>query len=263
MKLVAEAPVLAELRGAVLLLTLNRGDRMNGWTEDLEDLYFKLLDEAEDDPEVRVVVLTGAGRSFCAGADFADLEQITKGIPAGISGKRPRARAYQFKKPLIAALNGATAGLGLVQALYCDIRFCSEAAKITTAFSRRGLIAEYGIGWLLPRLVGAGMANDLLFSGRVITGAEAGRIGLVEQVTPPGEVVEAALAYAEDLATNCSPSSLVVMKRQIREALEGPFQPAFEDAERLLRESLERPDLAEGLASFVERRPANFPPSQI
>jgi enoyl-CoA hydratase/carnithine racemase len=258
-----EPPVLAERRGAVLLLTLNRGDRMNGWTEDLEDLYFELLDGAEADPEVRVVVLTGAGRAFCAGADFADLEQITNGIPAGISGKRPRARAYGFKKPLIVALNGATAGLGLVQALYCDIRFCSEDAKITTAFSRRGLIAEYGIGWLLPRLVGMGMARDLLFSGRVVTGTEAGRLGLVEHVTPHEEVLDQALAYAEDLATNCSPSSLIVMKRQIREALEGPFQPAFEGAEALLRESLERPDLAEGLASFIERRPAEFPPSQL
>src|ERR1700761_2860746 len=101
-----EPPVLSERRGGVLLLTLNRGDRMNGWTEDLEDLYFQLLDEAEADPEVRAVVVTGAGRAFCAGADFADLEQLTEGVPAGISGKRPRSRAYDFKKPLIAALNG-------------------------------------------------------------------------------------------------------------------------------------------------------------
>jgi enoyl-CoA hydratase/carnithine racemase len=259
----AEPPVLAERHGAVLLLTLDRAERMNGWTEDLEDLYFRHLDEAEDDPEVRAVVLTGAGRAFCAGADFADLEQLTEGIPAGISGKRPRARAYRFKKPLIAALNGATAGLGLVQALYCDVRFCSEEAKITTAFSRRGLIAEYGLGWLLPRLVGMGMARDLLFSGRVITGAEAGRIGLVEHVTPADRLLDEALAYAEDLAANCSPASLVVIKRQVREALESPFEPAFEQAEALLHESLARPDLAEGLASFIERRPAEFPPSQI
>jgi enoyl-CoA hydratase/carnithine racemase len=256
----SEPPVLVERRGAVLLLTLNRGDRMNGWTEDLEDLYFELLDEAEADPEVRAVVLTGAGRAFCAGADFADLEQLTEGVPAGISGKRPRARAYHFKKPLIAALNGATAGLGLVQALYCDVRFCAEEAKLTTAFSRRGLIAEYGIGWLLPRLVGPGLARDLLLSGRVITGAEAGRIGLVEHVTPAAETVEAAIAYATDLATNCSPTSMAIMKGQIREAFDVHFEAAFTEAEGLLRESLERPDLAEGIASFMQRRPPRFPP---
>jgi enoyl-CoA hydratase/carnithine racemase len=255
-----EPPVLAELRGAVLLLTLNRGERMNGWTEDLEDLYFELLDEAESDPEIRAVVLTGAGRAFCAGADFSDLEQLTEGVPAGISGKRPRARARDFKKPLIAALNGATAGLGLVQALYCDVRFCAEDAKITTAFSRRGLIAEYGIGWMLPRLVGVGIARDLLLSGRVIDGREAGRIGLVEHVTPSGQVVEEALAYAADLAENCSPTSMAVMKRQINEASDGVFQASFDESERLLRESLARPDLAEGIASFMERRPPDFPP---
>lgn len=254
-----EPPVLAELHGNVLLLTLNRAERMNGWTEDLEDLYFELLDEAESDPEIRAVVLTGAGRAFCAGADFSDLEQLTEGVPAGISGKRPRARARDFKKPLIAALNGATAGLGLVQALYCDVRFCAEDAKITTAFSRRGLIAEYGISWLLPRLVGMGAARDLLLSGRVIDGQEAGRIGLVEHVTPSGQVVEKTLAYAADLGQNCSPTSIAVMKRQIDEALEGSFQSSFDDAERLLHESLTRPDLAEGIASFMERRPPDFP----
>lgn len=255
-----EPPVLADRHGAVLLLTLNRAERMNGWTEDLEDRYFDLLDEAEADPEIRAVVLTGAGRAFCAGADFSDLEQLTEGVPAGISGKRPRARARDFKKPLIAALNGATAGLGLVQALYCDVRFCDEGAKITTAFSRRGLIAEYGIGWMLPRLVGMGIARDLLLSGRVIDGHEARRIGLVEQVTPSGQVVEKALAYAADLAENCSPTSMAVMKRQINEASGGVFQASFDDSERLLHESLARPDLAEGIASFMERRPPNFPP---
>jgi enoyl-CoA hydratase/carnithine racemase len=255
-----ESPVLADRRGAVLLLTLNRGERMNGWTEDLEDLYFELLDEAESDPEIRAVVLTGAGRAFCAGADFSDLAQLTEGVPAGISGKRPRARARDFRKPLIAALNGATAGLGLVQALYCDVRFCDEGAKITTAFSRRGLIAEYAIGWMLPRLVGVGIARDLLLSGRVIDGREAGRIGLVEHVTPSGQVIEKALAYAADLAENCSPTSMAVMKRQINEASDGVFQASFDESERLLRESLARPDLAEGIASFMERRPPNFPP---
>ncbi len=256
----AEPPVLAERHGSVLLLTLNRPDRMNGWTEDLEDRYFELLDRAEADPEVRAVVLTGGGRGFCAGADFDDLATLTEGGSSGISGKRPRWRPYLFPKPLIAALNGATAGLGLVQALYCDVRFAATEAKITTAFSRRGLIAEYGIAWMLPRLVGAGRARDLLLSGRVVNGAEAAEIGLVESAVPAEELLPAALAYAEEVATQCSPASVAVIKRQLHEAAEGAFVPAAEAAEGLLHESLRRPDLAEGIASFSERRDPDFPP---
>jgi enoyl-CoA hydratase/carnithine racemase len=255
-----DQPVLAERRGPVLLLTLNRPERMNGWTEDLEDRYFELLDEAEADPEVGAVVLTGAGRGFCAGADFDDLATLTEGGSAGISGSRPRWRPYLFPKPLVAALNGATAGLGLVQALYCDVRFAAAEAKITTAFSRRGLIAEYGIAWMLPRLLGAGRARDLLLSGRVISGAEAAEIGLVEWAPPPEEMLDAALAYAEELATQCSPASIAVIKRQLREAAESEFVAAAEQAEGLLHESLRRPDLAEGIASFTERRDPDFPP---
>jgi enoyl-CoA hydratase/carnithine racemase len=255
-----ENPVLMDREGAVMVLTLNRPERMNAWTEDLEDLYFDYLDQAESDPTVRAVVVTGSGRAFCAGADFGDLEQLTAGVPAGISGKRPRARAYYLDKPLIAALNGATAGLGLVQALYCDVRFCSEEAKITTAFARRGLIGEYGIAWLLPRLVGPGRARDLLLSSRVIDGREAAAIGLIEHVSVAGTTVVDALAYADDLARNCSPASMAVMKAQLRDSYRVGFEDAVGEAERLLHESLERPDLAEGVASFLERREPNFDP---
>jgi len=251
------------MHGAVLLLTLNRPERMNGWTEDLENRYFALLDEAEESDAVRAVVVTGAGPAFCAGADFSDLEQLTSGVPAGISNSRPRSRPYFFPKPLIAALNGATAGLGLVQALYCDLRFCSSEAKITTAFSRRGLTAEYGIAWLLPRLVGTGPARDLLLSARVIRGPEAAGIGLVDHVVEPSQTVPAALASADDIARNCSPTSLAVIKDQLRTALETDFDSSFESAERALRDSLDRPDLAEGIASYMERREPRFPPLRL
>lgn len=143
--------------GDVLLLTLNRSDRLNAWNDALEERYFALLDAAEADPAVRAVVLSGAGRGCCAGADFEDLQRLGAadlGITALPVRERPRERPLAFRKPLIAAINGAAAGLGLVEALYCDVRFCMPEAKFTTAFAQRGLIAEYGVAWLLPRLVG-------------------------------------------------------------------------------------------------------------
>ena len=153
--------VLAEHHGAVLLLTLNRPDRLNAWTNELEDRYFALLDQAEADPATRAVVVTGAGRGFCAGADLENLRQASTSDQA--SGPvRARERPLFFGKPLIAAVNGAAVGLGLIEALYCDIRFCVPTAKLGTAFAQRGLIAEYGIAWLLPRLIGRSRALDLL-----------------------------------------------------------------------------------------------------
>jgi enoyl-CoA hydratase/carnithine racemase len=252
--------VLAERRGAVLLLTLNRPEEMNAWGPELEDAYFAHLDAADADPEVRVVVVTGAGRAFCVGVAFGDLDELRSGSSAVIDRPRPRDRPRLLRKPLIAALNGATAGLGLVEALYCDVRFCAVEAKLTTAFVRRGLIAEYGIAWMLPRLVGVGRANDLLLSGRVITGEEAAGYGLVDFAMPAGEVLDGALAYAADVAVNCSPESMSVIKGQLARAAESPFSSVFGDAETRLRESLERPDFAEGVASFLERREPKFAP---
>jgi enoyl-CoA hydratase/carnithine racemase len=256
----SKPPVASEQKDGVLVLTFDRDDSMNAWSPELEDAYFAALDAAEHDPDVRAVVVTGSGRAFCAGVAMGDLDQLQKGGAAVIDRPRPRSRPYFFPKPLIAALNGATAGLGLVEALYCDVRFAAPEIKLTTSFVRRGLIAEYGIGWLLPRLVGASRARDLLLSGRVILGEEAAAIGLVDYLTPAGELRDAAVAYARDIAENCSPTSIAVIKRQLREAEDGDFDTAFEAAEPLLRESLERPDFGEGVMSFVERRPPVFPP---
>jgi enoyl-CoA hydratase/carnithine racemase len=165
-----------------------------------------------------------------------------------------------LRKPLIGALNGAAAGLGLVEALYCDVRFCAPEAKLTTAFARRGLIGEYGIAWLLPRIVGPGRARDLLLTARVIRGEEAHRIGLVDFLAEPDDLLEQAIAYAEDLATNCSPTSVAIMKRQLAEAFDQSFADAYEESETLVRESFERPDAAEGVNSYLEKRPPAFPP---
>ncbi len=258
----ADDLVLAERRGAVLVLTLNRPERLNAWTDALEERYFAHLDAAEADPEVRAIVLTGAGRGFCAGADFDLLEEATGDEPGRGIVERPRPRSFPLtlRKPLIGALGGAAAGLGLVEALYCDVRFCVPEAKLTTAFARRGLIGEYGIAWLLPRLVGPSRARDLLLSARVVRGEEAHRIGLVDFLAEPSALLEQAVAYADDLAANCSPASLAIMKRQLTEAFDQTFADSYSEAETLIRESFQRPDAAEGVNSYLEKRPPAFPP---
>jgi enoyl-CoA hydratase/carnithine racemase len=253
--------VLAEHRGPVLLLTLNRPDRLNAWNDALEERYFALLDEAEASTDVRAVVVTGAGRGFCAGADLADLEQVatvdfsTVTLP---ERKRPRERPLALRKPLIAAINGAAVGLGLVEALYCDLRFSTPNAKLGTAFVRRGLIAEYGIAWLLPRLIGQSRSLDLLLSGRIIQGEEALAMGLVDRVVP--DVVEAAVGYAAELATYCSPNSMRIIKDQVLRAMDSDLPSAIERANELMLSGFSHPDAAEGVVSFLEGRPPAFNP---
>jgi enoyl-CoA hydratase/carnithine racemase len=256
----AEDPVLAERRGAVLVLTLNRPERLNAWNDALEARYYEHLDAAEADPEVRAIVLTGAGRGFCAGADMEILSGAEEGDASLIEQGRPRSFPLTVRKPLVAAINGAAAGLGLVEALYCDVRFCVPEAKLTTAFVRRGLIAEYGIAWLLPRLVGTSRALDLLLSGRVVRGSEAHRFGLVDELAEPAELLDAAVAYAADLAENCSPTSMAIVKDQVRRALDAGFEESFADSQRLVMESFTRPDVREGVQSYLEGRPPEFPP---
>lgn len=252
--------VLAERQGRVLLLTLNRPERLNAWNDELEARYFDLLDIAEMDPDVRVVVVTGAGRGFCAGADFDALQEVEPSDLSALDRPRPRVLPLALSKPLIVAINGSAAGLGLVEALFADVRFCVPEAKLTTAFVRRGLIAEYGAAWLLPRLIGTSRALDLLMSGRIVRGDEALRIGLVDYLEPPETLLKATIAYATDLAENCSPTSMAVIKHQVRHALDSPLEVALEEADVLMRESFQRPDVAEGVESFLEKRAPNFAP---
>jgi enoyl-CoA hydratase/carnithine racemase len=245
----------------VAVLTLNRPERLNAWTDALEEQYFALLGGAEDDPDVRAIVVTGAGRGFCAGADMDDLERGAAGAAELALRDRPRPRFFPMtvRKPLIAAINGAAAGLGLVEALYCDIRFATPEAKLTTAFARRGLVAEYGISWLLPRIVGYSAALDLLLSGRVALGEEAVRLRLVDRVSSADRLVEDAVGYAADLATSSSPWSIATIKAQVRADLERTFTDAADAADELMHESFRRPDVGEGVRSYLERRPPMFP----
>ncbi len=261
----ADDIVLSESRGAVRLLTLNRPDRLNAWTGDLANRYFTLLDEADAEPDVRVIVVTGAGRGFCAGADMDMLQGIGA---AGGQGAAPAGKHYEqyhattLTKPVIAAINGACAGIGLVHAFMCDIRFAASGAKFTTAFARRGLIAEHGVSWVLPRLVGPARAMDVLLSGRVFLAEEAAELGMVNRVVAPEALLDETIAYAQDLAANSSPSSMAVMKRQVWKALTQTMPDAAHEADALMALSLAEADFKEGVASFVEKRPPAFNPVQ-
>jgi enoyl-CoA hydratase/carnithine racemase len=250
-----------QVQDGVAVLTLNRPDRLNAWTAEMERAYFTMLQECADAPEVRVIVVTGAGRGFCAGADMQALQAIGEGEELGSAeehARYPQTLALSIPKPIIAAINGACAGIGLVQALMCDIRFAAEGVKLTTAFARRGLVAEHGISWMLPRLVGPAKALDLLLSGRVVFAEEAQELGLVNRVLAPDRLMDAVLEYAHDLVVNCSPRSMATMKRQVYADLQRELPDALEDADRLMLESFTAPDFAEGVTSFIERRDPRF-----
>jgi enoyl-CoA hydratase/carnithine racemase len=250
------------LEDGVAILTLNRPERLNAWTGEMEASYFGHLEELARSEDVRAIVVTGAGRGFCAGADMQDLEALGAGTaPAGHDAgeRRPQTFPLTVPKPIVAAINGPCAGIGLVQALMTDIRFAAAGAKLTTAFARRGLVAEHGISWILPRLVGPARALDLLLSGRVVLAEEAAELGLVNRVVEPERLLEETLAYARDLAVNCSPASMATMKRQVYADLERPLAQALGEADRLMLASFTAPDFVEGVSSFVERREPSFP----
>jgi len=245
------------------VITLNNPDRLNAWSGRIAERFWARIDEARDRDDIRVVVITGAGRGFCPGADMDALNQI-RANPGGGSGAAVGSRRYSelidYPKPVIAAINGAAAGVGLVLAMFCDIRFAASGAKFTTAFSRRGLIAEYGASWALPRLVGLPRALDLLLSGRVFTSDEAGEMGFVNAVVAPDQLMSHTLAYASDLAQNCSPTSWAVMKKQVYGDHAVSADEATSRSLPLMDASLKRADFQEGVQSYLDKRPPNFAP---
>lgn len=267
----AEEPVLYETTSdGIAIVTLNRPARMNAWTDRMGAMLFDAYDRAAEDPAVRVIVLTGRGRAFCAGADMAGLDAQSSGRDAG-GAARPAAaaprqvrlinHAQKVPKPVVCAINGACAGLGLAQALAADVRFAAAGAKLTTAFARRGLIAEHGTSWALPHLVGLGNAMDLLLTGRVVLAEEAKSMGLVQRVCPGEALLEETLKYARDLAANVPPMSMAVIKRQL---LRHPLMPpddALRSSNRLMNISTaDNPDFKEGVRAFLEKRPPAFRP---
>jgi enoyl-CoA hydratase/carnithine racemase len=258
---VAEPVVLRRDEDGIAVLTLNRPDRMNGWTGQMRETYFDHLEDVAADDAVRAVVVTGAGRAFCAGADMENLEQLGDGTAVLLAEPQDRREIFPMSvpKPVIAALNGACAGIGLAHALMCDVRIAAEDAKITTAFARIGLIAEHGMSWLLARHVGLGNALDLLLSARVVQGAEAQRMGLVQQVCAPGAALETAVAYARAIADTVSPAAMAGIKAQVYRHATEALGAAVADADRLMRAAVAQPDFAEGVAAFRGKRPPAFP----
>jgi enoyl-CoA hydratase/carnithine racemase len=263
----------------VAVVTLNRPERMNAWGGGLAAEFYRCMDRAEADPSVRVVVVTGSGRAFCAGADMGDLDTIggasepvggqernDSGIRIGdtdvseLVGERHPHFVTALRKPVIAAINGACAGIGLTQALMCDVRLAAAGAKFTTAFARRVLIGEYGISWILPRVLGWSAALDLLLSGRTFYAQEALELGLVKEVVAAEELLARAISYAEDMAANCAPSAMAVIKRQAYDDAPRDLAATSAHAETLMHESMSRPDFIEGITAFFEKRAPNFPP---
>ncbi|MCC5950616.1 MAG: enoyl-CoA hydratase/isomerase family protein [Acidimicrobiia bacterium] len=262
-----------EVDDRVATITLDRPDRLNAWTGRMHTEYRWALAQADQDDDVRVVIVTGAGRGFCAGADARALDGHAErggydpGTPPEMAepgyGVRPEfdhdfAFHLGLRTPVLAAVNGPAAGVGLVLACYCDLRFAAAGAKLTTAHGRLNLPAEYGLSWILPRIVGLGRANDLLLSSRVVLAEEALTLGLVNQVWPAEELLERTRDYAHTLTHEVAAHSLAATKRAVALDLCRDLGTSVAESTRLLDQMMGEPDFAEGVAALTAKRPPRF-----
>jgi enoyl-CoA hydratase/carnithine racemase len=262
----AEACVLCSLDGGIAEITLNRPERLNAYNFEMAQELVRLFDELGKDDSVRVIIVTGAGRAFCAGADMAGGTKTFERRPAEGEGKEeaeavpPGARLrevqpWKIPKPIIAAINGAAVGVGLTMPLQWDLRIAAEDAKLAFAFVQRGVITELSSTYILPRLIGVARASDLLLTGRTLLGKEAAELGLVNEALPRDEVLPRAREIAHYIVERCAPASVALTKRFIWEHLQAddPLEVAVREARALAR--LGRlPDAAEGVTAFIEKR---------
>ena len=259
----------------VAIITMNRPDKLNAFTTRMLAEIRHAIAAAETDERVVGIVLTGAGRGFCAGMDMGSLDKTSSGAgqeredfsdlaaevgdsSMGENFTTTYSYLLSVRKPLLAAINGACAGLGFVFAMLADMRFVERDAKFTTAFSQRGLIAEHGVSWILPRLIGTGRALDILWSSRRFDGAEAERLGIADRLVESGESLAAASSFIEQLAASASPTSLRVMKSQVYRHLNMPLGDALRETNEWMAKSIKQEDFKEGVRSFIERRPPQF-----
>lgn len=264
-----------DVDGPIATLTLSRPHRRNAWTGRMHTEFRWLMEQAEQDTEIRVVIITGEGRDFCVGADTQALEGHAEkggydpGTPTDLAmpgyGVAPEfdqnfAWMMALETTTIAAVNGAAAGVGLVAACYCDLRFAASTAKITTAHGPIGLPAEYGLSWLLPRQIGLTRANDLLMSSRKFLAQEVADWGMFNAVVEPDELMTTVRAYAEELVAHVAPSALRNTKRQVYLDQHRDVGSAVAEADQLLDAAMREPDYREGVKALTEGRPAKWPP---
>ena len=249
--------ILVERDGPLGIITLNRPDRLNALLPGMGAEYARALRELDADPHVRGILVTGAGRGFCSGADISVLGEDAQTLQQFLSGPQDLpTQAFSLSTPVATAINGPCAGIGFVMAVCADARFAHPDATMTTSFARLGLVAEYGIAWILPRLIGIPAATDLLMTGRTIDGREAADLGLVVCAEDP---VSSARAWLMEIATSCAPSSMAEMKSQLLLAWNQDLDTAARDSLARMAASFDRPDLREALVARGERRPPEFP----
>ncbi len=253
------SPVRVDREDGIAIVTLDRPERRNAWTVEMQAAYYEALAAASADADVRVIVVTGQDGSFCPGADTQALDTYTQTgttNPLAAQIEQPEWFPSTVPKPMIAAIEGPCAGIGLVQALMCDIRIAAPDARMSTAFVRRGLPAMHGGEWLLERIAGASTAHELLLTGRTFDGAEAQRLGVVhEAIDAP---LARALELARDVAARCSPTSMAHVKERLWTSRARTLDQTVVEVDAVLDDFLSSEDFREGVASFVERRTPHF-----
>jgi enoyl-CoA hydratase/carnithine racemase len=264
--------VVRETEGPVAIVRLDREDKLNAFTFVMIEAIREAVAAAAADPAIAGVVITGTGRAFSAGLDMGDLGRSSRAevgpsateraAPAPERRELPALFSFllDVPKPVLAAVNGVCAGGGVVLAMMCDLRFASTSATFTTAFAKRGLIAEHATAWLLPRMMGTSRALDVLWSSRKFDAEEAYRMGFADRLVAPDDLLGTATTYVREMAATVAPRSVAAMKRQIYGGLSVSIEQSCDDADALMRASLDHPDLKEGIQSFLERRPPRFAP---